>query len=139
MSRAGKLVAIIMMVNGATLLTTNAITINKRKKEEKRNAQISSIIDKTELEFELNNIKGITQIDAVKNNGEFLVIIEGELNHKVNGKSDWTATYKVDNIDYKEIRKLTNLQEKIIYVCDNIYSQYEPIDVSYSETELVLI
>ena len=75
--------------------------------------------------------KESAQINTVKNNGEFLVVIEGLFNHNKDGKSEWEAIYKVDLVDFKNLRELTDLHEKMIYVYDNIYTQYEPIDVSY--------
>ena len=139
MSKVGKLAAISLIVSGVSLMTSSVISGKREKKEKETNAKISSVIDRTELELKIGNIKCIKNIDAVKNNGELFIVIDGEFNHRVNGGYDWSVTYKVDNIDYKNIKNLTDLNEKMFYVSNNIYSYYDPIDVSYSETELVLI
>ena len=139
MSKAGMFVALSMIATGATTLATSYCSrINEKKEQERINSQISSMIDKTELELSFGNIKKITDVTTTKQNGELLIIINGEYNHQVNGKYNWSATYNVDKIDYQNIMSIKDLNEKMYYVCDYIFPVYEPINISHTESALEL-
>jgi len=121
-----------------TALVTSGISfaiVKNREKKEMRDA-INNFNTQTQIELMTTNIKSVNNIRTLKKGNDYLIAINGEFYQPINGSYNWNIIYNVDAIEYMKLSELSNYKDKAKFICSYIYSNYEPVEVSFAETEM---
>jgi len=121
-----------------TALVTSGISfaiVKNREKKEMRDA-INNFNTQTQIELMTTNIKSVNNIRTLKKGNDYLIAINGEFYQPINGSYNWNIIYNVDAIEYMKLSELSNYKDKAKFICSYIYPYYEPVEVSFAETEM---
>ena len=123
-----------------TALVTSGISfviVKNREKKEMRDA-INNFNTQTQIELMTTNIKSVNDIRTLKKGNDYLIAINGEFYQPINGSYNWNIIYNVDAIEYMKLSELSDYKDKTKFICSYIYPYYEPVEVSFAETEMSL-